>query len=100
MAFVKMKPPAGVTVGLGADGKQYYVNDRGFANVDSGSVTKLTNEGWSSVTDVAPGTPLENVKSQFDPITGGITKIATLTQVQYDALATKADDTLYIIVAG
>lgn len=73
MAFVKMKPPAGVTVGLGADGKQYYVNDRGFANVDSGSVTKLTNEGWSSVTDVAPGKQLENVKSEFDQVTGGST---------------------------
>lgn len=72
MAFVKMKPPAGVTVGLGADGKQYYVNDRGFASVDSGSVTKLTNEGWSTVTDTAPGTPLENVKSQVDPVTGGV----------------------------
>lgn len=72
MSFVKMKPPAGVTVGLGADGKQYYVNDRGFASVDSGSVTKLANEGWSTVTDAAPGTPLENVKSQIDPVTGGV----------------------------
>ena len=40
------------------------------------------------------------VTAVTDPVTGGITKIATLTQAQYDALATKAADTLYIIVAG
>lgn len=75
MAFVKMKPPAGVTVGLGADGKQYYLDSRGFVNVDSGSVTKLTNEGWSSVTDMAPGAVLETVKAITDPVNGGITLI-------------------------
>ncbi len=33
-------------------------------------------------------------------LTGGVTKIAKLTQAQYDALAVKDDSTLYIIVAG
>lgn len=36
------------------------------------------------------------VTSETDPVTGGITKIWTGTQAQYDAL-TPADDTLYII---
>lgn len=33
-------------------------------------------------------------------LTGGIAKIWTGTQAQYDAIATKATDTLYVIVAG
>lgn len=33
-----------------------------------------------------------------DPVTGGITKIWTGTQAQYDAIATKDDSTLYVIV--
>lgn len=70
MAFVKMKPPVGVTVGLGADGKLYYVDQRGFANVDSGSVSKLTSEGWTSVTDSPPGKSLDSVFAQVDPVTG------------------------------
>lgn len=47
-------------------------------------------------------TPKDNtiVTAKTDPVTGGITKIWTGTQAQYDAIATKADDTLYIIVAG
>lgn len=40
------------------------------------------------------------VTAQTDPVTGGVTKIAKLTQAQYDALAVKDDSTLYIIVAG
>jgi len=37
------------------------------------------------------------VRSAANPVTGGITKIWTGTQAEYDAL-TPADDTLYIIV--
>lgn len=33
-------------------------------------------------------------------VAGGITQIWSGTQAQYDAIATKDDDTLYIIVAG
>lgn len=54
MSFVRMKPPAGVTVGLGADKNLYYVGPDGYANVDSGSVTKLTGEGWARSDYVAP----------------------------------------------
>jgi hypothetical protein len=57
MALVRMKPPVGVSVGLGADEKLYYIDGQGFANVDSGSVTKLTAEGWVSAVPVAPETP-------------------------------------------
>ena len=57
MALVRMKPPVGVSVGLGADDKLYYIDGQGFANVDSGSVTKLTAEGWVSAVPVAPEAP-------------------------------------------
>lgn len=33
-----------------------------------------------------------------DPLTGGVTTIAKLTQAQYDALAVKDPSTLYVIV--
>jgi hypothetical protein len=57
MALVRMKPPVGVSVGLGADDKLYYIDEKGYANVDSGSVTKLTAEGWVSAVPVAPENP-------------------------------------------
>lgn len=38
------------------------------------------------------------VMAQTNQVTGGITKIWSGTQAQYDAIATPADDTLYIIV--
>lgn len=40
------------------------------------------------------------VKYQNNDVNGGITKIWTGTQAQYDALAVKDDSTLYVIVAG
>ena len=38
------------------------------------------------------------VQVEVNEVTGGITKIWTGTQAEYDAIATPADDTLYIIV--
>jgi len=38
------------------------------------------------------------VVGTFNPLTGGITKISKLTQAQYDAIVTKDDSTLYVIV--
>lgn len=38
------------------------------------------------------------VTARANTLTGGITKIWTGTQAEYDAIATPADDTLYIIV--
>lgn len=38
------------------------------------------------------------VTAETNPVTGGVTKIWTGTQAEYDAIATPADDTLYIIV--
>lgn len=40
------------------------------------------------------------VTGKVDPVTGGITKIWTGTQAEYDAIAVKDDSTLYVIVAG
>lgn len=48
----------------------------------------------------AAGVPVPVVTSQTNLVTGGIAKIWTGTQAQYDAIATKATDTLYVIVAG
>ena len=38
------------------------------------------------------------VTVDVNPVTGGITKIWSGSQAEYDAIAVKADDTLYVIV--
>lgn len=78
MALVRMKPPVGVSVGLGADDKLYYIDGQGFANVDSGSVTKLTAEGWVSAVPVAPEAPGNTFPvSASKTVTGGIEKLTS-----------------------
>ena len=81
MALVRMKPPVGVSVGLGADDKLYYIDGQGFANVDSGSVTKLTAEGWVSAVPVAPEAPGNTFPvSATKTLTGGISLSAGDTE--------------------
>lgn len=73
MAFVKMKPPAGITVGLGpVTDKVYTVDAQGFFLVDSTDVSGLTSAGWASVTDQPAGNPDNIVRATTD-LTGGIT---------------------------
>lgn len=78
MAIVRMKPPAGVVVGLGADKKLYTIDEKGYAYVDSGSVSKLTGEGWAQSDYVAPESApyFQPVQSHFNPLTGGIELLA------------------------
>ena len=76
MALVRMKPPVGVSVGLGADDKLYYIDGQGFANVDSGSVTKLTGEGWASAVPVAPEAPGNNFPVSASKTLTGVIEIS------------------------
>ena len=67
--------------------KEFIIPLRGV--VRDGQLAALLDQSGQEI-----GMPVTAVES----VTGGITKIWTGTQAEYDAIATPADDTLYVIV--
>lgn len=60
---------------------------------DDGDIIGIQLHGRSEIVDLS-----NPVNGKVNPITGGITKIAKLTQAQYDEIAVPDDSTLYVIV--
>lgn len=92
---------AGTTYTLTSDLADFFVRNGAARRVtveseETGAVATLNPDGKRY--DVQDGDlgPVFARKS----VTGGVAKLWSGTHAQYDAIATKADDTLYIIVAG
>lgn len=68
----------------------YKRNEKDFA-------TKVVeDDATGAVTAYVDDKPV--VTAEVNELTGGITKIWSGSQAEYDAIAVKADDTLYVIV--
>lgn len=64
---------------------------------DQTAGAEVWEEADGSIVQYVNGDPV--VTAKINGVIGGITKISKLTQAQYDAIVTKDDSTLYVIVA-
>lgn len=89
------------TVGTGGSGQAITYTENARFDFELEVYADVTNVGTftATVTSSAGGDNITMVTAETNPVTGAVARyIVNLTQAEYDALATKDANTLYLIV--